>query len=202
MLQLLKLGLVGLALTGVAACAHVQAAQPAPKSPLDVPAPPPHVVVPPGDPAPPPPPPTTPAPEAQSRPSSASAPVRPPDKPPASPPATPPPAAEVATPPLEMTSDVSALEQQTRALIASAKRDLAKVEPSSLSSDTRAQYLRAQGFVKQAESAMQEKNLTYARNMAEKAAALASQLPKTKLEGSHRSMPHFVLTSNHSPIKR
>jgi hypothetical protein len=53
------------------------------------------------------------------------------------------------------------------------------VNARSLSSDARAQYQLALGFVKQAQTALNEKNLTYARNMAEKAAALASQLPKS-----------------------
>jgi hypothetical protein len=53
------------------------------------------------------------------------------------------------------------------------------VEPRTLSPDARAQYEAAKGFVKQAQTALKEKNYTYARNMAEKAAALASQLPKT-----------------------
>jgi len=53
------------------------------------------------------------------------------------------------------------------------------VDSRTLSSDARAQYQLALQFAKEAQTALNEKNLTYARNMAEKAAALASQLPKT-----------------------
>jgi hypothetical protein len=74
---------------------------------------------------------------------------------------------------------VKTLETQTRALLASANKDLGRVDSKTLSSDARAQYQLALSFVHQAQTALNEKNLTYARNMAEKAAALASQLPKT-----------------------
>ena len=169
-------------LAGAAACAHAQAAAPERKG-LEVPQPPPRVVVPPstdlGADPPAPPPPIAPAPVAPAKPTSTPQ-VKPPDKPATNPPTTTPPVPEVSTPPLEMTSDVSALEQETKALMARATRDLGRVDKGSLSPDALAQYQRAQGFLKQAENAMKEKNMTYARNMAEKAAALASQLPKTK----------------------
>lgn len=148
-------------------------------TPLDVSPPPPRVVVPPStDIVDPPAAPSTPAPIAT--------PPRPDVKPTARPekPATtttaPPTPEVVPAPPIETTADVSSLELQTKTLIANAHRDLDRINKSSLSADARAQYDRAQGFVKQAENAMGEKNLTYARNMAEKAAALASQLPKTR----------------------
>jgi hypothetical protein len=182
--RLIPLALVCAALAGAAACAHVQAAALPGPNPLDVPAPPPRVVVPPSvdvvDP-PAPPPPATPAPVTPARPHDAVAPVRtPPDKPPVSdPPATvaSPPEAQALT--LETTSDVTSLENQTKSLLASAQRDLNRVDARALSADAQAQYHAAQGFVKQALTALKEKNLTYARNMAEKAAALAGQLPKT-----------------------
>jgi hypothetical protein len=172
------------ALAGAAACAPVQAAAPRP-SPLDIPAPPPRVVVPPsadvGDP--PPPPPATPVPTAPTRPRDAAAPpARVPDKPPAvtPPTTTAPPPPEASTPPLETTSDVKTLENQTNTLLANAQKDLSRVDFKTLSSDARAQYQLAEGFVKQAQTALHEKNFTYARTLAEKAAALASQLPKTR----------------------
>jgi hypothetical protein len=180
--QLTQLALIGVALAGAAACAHVQAAAPRP-SPLDVPAPPPRVVVPPSadvtDPEPPAPA-TTPAPVAPVHPRDTTTPVRPPEKPPTTPPAAAatPPADPSTSLPLETTSDTSALESQTNALLANAKRDLQHVDASSLSRETKAQYDRATSFVRQAESALRERNYTYARNMAEKAAALAGQLPK------------------------
>lgn len=105
-------------------------------------------------------------------------PARPPDKPPAAaPPAAAPP--ETAAP-LETTSDVTALEQQTQTLLANAERDLGRVDVHSLGIDAKAQYQRARSFVAQARKALDDKNYTYARNMADKAAALAGQLPKTK----------------------
>jgi hypothetical protein len=161
----------------------VQAVAPGP-SPLDIPAPPPRVVVPSnadvGDP-PPPAAPVTPVPTAPARPrDAAAAPARVPDKPPAvTPPPTSAPPPEASTPPLETTSDVKTLENQTNALLANAQRDLQRVDLKTLSAEAKAQYQLAEGFVKQAQTALREKNYTYARNMAEKAAALASQLPKT-----------------------
>jgi hypothetical protein len=171
-------------LAGAVACARVQAAAPGPSA-LDVPAPPPRVVVPPSadvsDP-PPPPAPAAPPPTAPARPRDASPPpARTPDKPATAAPTTtaPPPPPDTSTPQLETTSDVKTLEQQTQTLLASANKDLGRVDAKTLSADARAQYQLALGFVKQAQTALNERNFTYARNMAEKAAALASQLPKT-----------------------
>lgn len=106
--------------------------------------------------------------------------MKPPDKPPVTDPPT-----TVASPPeaqpltLETTSDVTSLESQTKTLLTSAQRDLNRVDAHALSADAQAQYHTAQGFVRMAQQALKERNFTYARNMAEKAAALASQLPKT-----------------------
>jgi hypothetical protein len=176
----LSLGLASLGLAVAAACAHPVALEPV-AARLDVPMPPPRVVVPPStdfvDPAPPPastPAPATAAPPLRTAPRS--------DKP-ATPPSTvPPPPESVASPvtPLETTADVSALEAQTRTLLNNAKKDLDRVDKNSLSPDARAQYNRALSFASQANTALKDKNYTYARNMAEKAAALASQLPKTR----------------------
>jgi hypothetical protein len=125
--------------------------------------------------------PVTPTPTAPARPRDAAAPpVRPTDKPAAAtPPTTTSPPPEVSTPPLETTSDVKTLEDQTNALLANARKDLGRVDLKTLSAEAKAQYQLADSFVKQAQTALREKNYTYARNMAEKAAALASQLPKT-----------------------
>lgn len=152
-------------------------------SPLDVPAPPPRVVVPPSEDVadpPAPPPPATPTPVTTARPSNAPTPARTPDKPPVTtPPTAVPSPPEASTPTLETTSDVTSLESQTNTLLAGAQKDLNRVDVRALSADAQAQYHAAVGFVKQAQTALREKNLTYARNMAQKAAALASQLPKT-----------------------
>ena len=186
MRQLLQFTIIGVALAGAAACAHVQAAAPA-ASPLDVPAPPPRVVVPPStdvtDPEPSAPA-TTPAPVAPAHPS-APPPVRPQEKPPTAPPTStaPPPDASTA-PPLETTSDTSTLRNQTLQILNNANRDLGRVDRAALSQEAQAQYDRAKSFVRQADNALKEGNLTYAHTMAEKAAALAGQLPKTKAGNS------------------
>lgn len=190
MRQLLPLALIGVALAGAAACAHVQAAAPQ-SSPLDVPAPPPRVVVPPSTDATDvdvPTPATTPPPVATTPRRDATPPVRPPDRTPTTPPASAAPPTTETTPtvPLETTSDTSALKTQTRQLIDNANRDLGRVARNTLSQDAKAQYDRAKSFVKQADNALREGNYTYAHTMAEKAAALAGQLPKTR-DGADRS---------------
>jgi hypothetical protein len=185
-------GLAGLlvALSGLAACTHVQAAQPGP-SPLDVPAPPPRVVVPPSaelldPPEPPAAPPVTAA--APAHPPTTPA-TRQPDKPATATTTTAPPPSDVVTPPppLETTANTKPLEAETSALITSATKDLDRVDFVSLSTDAKAQYTRARSFVKQAEAALREKNVTYAKSMAEKAVALASQLPKTRIGSESES---------------
>jgi hypothetical protein len=92
-------------------------------------------------------------------------------------PAAPETAEPIAAPPvLQTATDPVAVEQRARALIASAERDLGQIDPTRLSANARAQYDTARAFVRQANSALQVKNVTLARELADKAASLATQL--------------------------
>ena len=68
------------------------------------------------------------------------------------------------------------MEEQALALIAAADRDLKEVGKTRLSANARAQYESAQGFIRQAQTALGINNVVLARELAEKAASLASQL--------------------------
>jgi hypothetical protein len=68
------------------------------------------------------------------------------------------------------------LERVIRTTIARAAGDLKRVDYRGLNPDARIQYDTAKRFVQQAEDAVRLKNLGFARNLADKAAALASQL--------------------------
>jgi outer membrane biosynthesis protein TonB len=177
----LRVALSGLLLSAVSACGKVEAHTPQPPA-LQVPAPPPRVVVPvklepapteipaPQPTAPPPPAPATSPRPRETPPPAAPAPAKPAEKP------APLPAGE--TPVLQTTSNVAELEKRARTLLDEAKRDLALVVRANLSADAKAQYDQAQRFCAQAQEALKNKNFVYARDLAEKAANLASQLPK------------------------
>jgi hypothetical protein len=165
-------------LCAVSACAKVQAKTPAP-APLETPAPPPRVVVPvvlPPAPEPPPPAsqpsaPVTPPRPAATPPPTAAPPVKPPDKPATAPETAPPPPS----------SDVVELEEKTRQLLRDAQRDLDRVVPLNLNTDAKAQYDQARRFITQAQDGLKKKYYLYALGLAEKAANLAAQLPKGRL---------------------
>ena len=57
-----------------------------------------------------------------------------------------------------------------------ANADLNRIDYRALNSDARTQYDTAKRFVLQAERALHEKNLVFAKSVADKAAALAAQL--------------------------
>jgi outer membrane biosynthesis protein TonB len=67
-------------------------------------------------------------------------------------------------------------EQRIRGVLAKAKSDLARINVRSLSTDARQQYTTAERFVTQAEEALRQKNMVFARSVAQKAADLAAQL--------------------------
>lgn len=69
-----------------------------------------------------------------------------------------------------------AVEQQVRALLTKASRDLEKVDYRLLDRDARAQYDTAKRFIDQAEEAAKGRNFVLAGTLADKAATLASQL--------------------------
>ena len=68
------------------------------------------------------------------------------------------------------------VERTIRALLTRATADLNRIDYGALGADARTQYDTAKRFVNQAQDAQREKNLAFARNLADKAAALAAQL--------------------------
>ena len=77
---------------------------------------------------------------------------------------------------LQTTSNPAEVEQRANAQIAAAQRDLDRINPAQLTSNARAQYDTAKGFIRQAQDALKVKNVVLAKELADKAAALASQL--------------------------
>ena len=169
------------------ACARAQAkAVPDPPA-LDMPAPPPRVVevsdpgIPPPLPLPVepernPPPRSRPSPPAKAEapkpdPPKADQPVV--DVKPAEEPSKAAPATTLQTTPAEREGEI---EGRIRAALYKATADLGRVNYQNLNADARNQYDTAKGFIRQAEDAQRTRNLDFARNLAEKAAALASQL--------------------------
>jgi len=76
------------------------------------------------------------------------------------------------TPPAQ----TSEMERQVREHLARAGTDLDRVNYKALNADGRSQYDTAKRFIKQAEQALEEKNLVFAVFVAEKAAGLAASL--------------------------
>ncbi len=70
----------------------------------------------------------------------------------------------------------SEVERGIRATLSRATTDLSRVDYRALNADARTQYDTAKRFIRQADEAMRSKNLVFAKNLAEKAAALAAQL--------------------------
>jgi hypothetical protein len=68
------------------------------------------------------------------------------------------------------------LERRIRMVLLQAGHGLNRVNYQALNADGRTQYDTAKRFISQAEEAVRAKNLVFASNLAEKAAALASQL--------------------------
>ena len=67
-------------------------------------------------------------------------------------------------------------ERRIRVLLSTALNVLNRINYQALNPDARTQYDTAKRFVSQAEEALHAKNLVFANNLADKAAALASQL--------------------------
>ncbi len=102
---------------------------------------------------------------------------------PGPPPAEPAPVARPAPDPpertaLQTTANPAAAEQRTRAALASATRDLGRIDARALGTDARAQYDIARRFVAQASDALNKKNFEFAQQLADKAATLAALLQK------------------------
>src|SRR5437667_9000908 len=186
--RLSALMIVAIAATSAFGCARAQAARTTPDSPpLDMPAPPPRdlettsVEAPPPAPAPPPPqePPRATAPPARTRP--APTPTREPTRPeppkvePPEPAKTPAPANEEPKPSSTLQTKPAGeeedVEKAIRTTLKNATSDLNRVNYRTLNADARTQYDSAKGFIRQAEDALRQKNLVFAKTVAEKAAA-------------------------------
>jgi hypothetical protein len=68
------------------------------------------------------------------------------------------------------------VEQKVRALLITAQRDLAAVDPGRLTPAGREQYNQAKSFADQATDALAQRNYVFAQTLADKAAQLASAL--------------------------
>jgi len=165
-------------LAGAMACGPDAVTMPVQLPGLEIPPPPPHVVVPtPPEPEPPAsgpaPPATPPAPAIATR---QTATRTDPSTPPRSTPDEPPP---VGAPPiLQTTATMTQAEQKVRTDMASATRDLARVDYKNLSADAKQQYNIVQGFLRQADLALKAKNIASAGSLAEKAKTMAALLVK------------------------
>lgn len=182
--------LIGLSIVGGSACLTGRAQTPAERPALDVPAPPDRVV-----PQVPPPEPPLPAiepvedlgsgakptPPTRNKPSAARPPQDPPKPetkpdPPATeapPPATPPPAPQLKLPD---TADPGVMSRTIRDTIERTRRMLGGTDRSKLTALRQKAFDDAQGFVKQADDALNQKNLVFAKECAEKAERLAKEV--------------------------
>jgi hypothetical protein len=179
--------LIGLSLTG---CARLKAKTAPDNLPLTVPIPPPRDVEPVEAEAPPPMSlPSEPARSPASRPRPAPPPAR--EQPRADAPKTEAPKPEppqVVEPPkpdeppkpaptLQTTpATAEGAEGAIRATLVRATSDLNRVDYRALNADGRTQYDQAKSLLRQADDAVRKKNLVFAKSLADKAAALASQL--------------------------
>jgi len=190
--RLSALMIVAVAAAFASGCARAQAARTTPDGPpLDMPTPPPRDVETTSIEAPPPPTPTPPpAPQeppraatpARPRPGPAREPARPepPKVEPPEPAKTPAPASEEPKPSSTLQTkpagEESDVEKTIRTTLKNATSDLARVNYRTLNADARTQYDSAKGFIRQAEEALRQKNLVFAKTVADKAAVIAAQL--------------------------
>ena len=170
-------------------CARAGAKTLPPLPPLDMPAPPPRIVLPmqaevePQEPSPvteeprrAQPAPARPRPAAPAASSAAETP--PPPVPASTQPSVPPaPSTVLQTTPA---SEQGEVERAIRATMTRAMAELNRIDYRVLNTDARSQYDTAKRFVQQAEDAIRMKNLPFAKNLADKAAALAAQLGGNK----------------------
>jgi hypothetical protein len=170
-------------------CAKLHAKNTPESPPLEVPTPPPRVVEPPDTEVPPP----VPLPEEPARhpttgprrstppqPRSETPKSEPPKADQTPPPGEPPKPTEEPKPPVTVQTIPTGAEQEVertiRAQLSRAGADLSRVNYQALNADARTQYDSAKGYVRQAEDALRQKNLVFARSLADKAATLAAQL--------------------------
>ena len=107
-------------------------------------------------------------------------PVRTPNPRPATPPpADPPPPVPTPTPAILLTSaNTAEFEKSVRAQLDKARNNLNQVSRDALSTDGKAHFDAARGFIRQADEALKVKNLIYAASLADKAATMAALLRK------------------------
>lgn len=84
-----------------------------------------------------------------------------------------PPSTTLQTAPAEREGEI---EGRIRVALYKASADLGRINYRNLNADARMQYDTAKAFIRQAEEAQRARNLDFARNLADKAAALAAQL--------------------------
>ena len=103
-------------------------------------------------------------------------------EPPPPAPAPPVPAAPSANTVLQTTpaAEQGEVERGIRATMTRATAELGRIDYRVLNADARSQYDTAKRFVQQADDAIRMKNLPFAKNLADKAAALAAQLGGNK----------------------
>ena len=163
-----------LCVCAVSGCTHA-AAKTVPSPPLDMPAPPPRDI----EPAAPPivdvQTPSTPPVQEPPR-GVAPRPATPREQPRAEPPRPPAPTRPPATLQTTPAAADEELERGIRATLARASADLDRIDYRRLGADARTQYDTAKRFILQADDAVRAKNLVFARNLADKALALATQL--------------------------
>jgi outer membrane biosynthesis protein TonB len=117
--------------------------------------------------------PEAPHPDASKPEPSAAEPPKPAEEPKPAAAPTPPPPTTLQTTPTENEGEV---ERAIRASLARANADLNRIDYRLLNRDARTQYDTAKRFVQQADSALREKNLIFAKTVADKAVVLAAQL--------------------------
>jgi len=98
---------------------------------------------------------------------------KPPEEIKPAPPAPTPPPTVLQTTPATAEGEV---ERSIRGTMARANADLNRIDYRALSKEARTQYDQAKRFVQQADGALREKNLMYAKSIADKAAVIAAQL--------------------------
>ena len=184
----LSTGCVLLSAFLLSGCAKTQAASVPDGPPLAVPAAPPRVIGPlveeplaenPPEPEPAPTPPRTPTPaRANPRPRAPTVATTPVEEPkPAETPAQPPPVVTEAPAPRPIVTQAdAAADRRVREALRKAAADLAKVDYQKLSTNGKAQYEQSKRFNEQAEQELKDRNYMLAATLADKAAALATEL--------------------------
>lgn len=168
-----RLALLGLLAAVAAGCGKVEARAPGPAPALLPPAPPSKLVIPSQIPEPAPPV-VDPVSDPVAPPTATPPPARANRPPPGTPPA--PPAQDPQV--LRTNSNVVELERLTRASLGRAQRDLGAVRRNELGTDARTQYDEVRRFIRSSEEALKVRNYIFAKQLADKAALLASLLVK------------------------